>query len=200
VKLTQTSVAILMGGDSRRFGSDKSRCLFDAQPLYRRLYDRWAPHFADVACIVRTTGTVTDPDIPEHSDLIPGLGPLGGILTALHYADRPYCFVTAVDLPFLPVELPGHLAVYLTEADIVVPQKEGRLEPLAAFYSRDCLPPIRAAIERGESRVRSFWEAVRVRTVIVEDEIPAGIEDNAFTNLNYPEDYQRAREVASRTG
>jgi molybdenum cofactor guanylyltransferase len=195
LEFIDSSAAILMGGASSRFGSDKSRCLFHTIPLYRLLHDRLSPHFSSVSCILRDENPLNDPDIKTHVDLIPDLGPLGGILTALHYSDTSFCFITAVDHPFLPPELPELLSLQLSTADIVVPLYAGKPQPLAAFYNRSCLPAIRAAIDRGERRVRSFWSEVKVATPDIEDLLPPDQVELAFINLNYTEDYIRAQSI-----
>ena len=195
MEFIDSSAAILMGGASSRFGSDKSRCLFHTIPLYRLLHDRLASRFSSVSCILRDENPLNDSDITTHSDLIPGLGPLGGILTALHYSDTDVCFITAVDHPFLPPELPDLLAPQLSTADVVVPLRAGKPQPLAAFYNRSCLPAIQSAIDRGERRVRSFWNEVRVATLDIEDLLPPDQVELAFINLNYTDDYIRAQSI-----
>ncbi len=195
MEFIDSSAAILMGGASSRFGSDKSRCLFHTTPLYRLIHDRLAPRFSSVSCILREENPLSDPDINTHVDLIPGLGPLGGIQTALHYSDTGFCFITAVDHPFLPSELPDLLEPHLSTADIVVPLRAGQPQPLTAFYNRSCLPAIQSAIDRGERRVRSFWSEVRVATLDIEDLLPPDMVELAFINLNYTEDYIRAQAI-----
>ena len=189
------SAAILMGGASSRFGSDKSRCLFHTTPLYRLMYDLLAQRFSAITCILQEGSPLTDPDIDTRTDLIPGLGPLGGILTALHYCTTDACFITAVDLPFLPLELPDLLLPQLPGTDIVVPLYQQKQQPLAALYSRSCLPYIRSALDRGERRVRSFWSEVRVTGLEIDSLLPADRLELAFTNLNCTEDYIRAQNI-----
>ena len=195
MEFIDSSAAILMGGASSRFGSDKSRCLFHTIPLYRLLHDRLATHFSSVSCILRDESPLNDPNMTTYVDLIPRLGPLGGILTALHFSDSDFCFITAVDHPFLPPELPYLLAAQLSTADIVVPLRAGKPQPLAAFYNRSCLPAIRSAIDRGDRRVRSFWNEVRVASLNIEDLLPPEQVELAFINLNYTEDYIRAQSI-----
>lgn len=182
-----------MGGASSRFGSNKARSLFDTKPLYRLLYERLTLRFGVVSCIVKADNSPLEPDTLSYPDLIPGLGPLGGILTALHYSTCTSCFITAVDHPFLPLELPTLLAPQLADADVVVPLWKGRPQPLTAFYRRSCLPAVRATLERGERRVRAFWDQVRVAEVDIENYLAPEQAETAFFNINCNEDYIRAQ-------
>ena len=74
--------AILAGGQSRRFGSDKALALYKGQPLLDHAAGSLRPHVAALAVVGRDwPGLVRIDDVPE-----PGLGPLGGLCGALHYA------------------------------------------------------------------------------------------------------------------
>ena len=75
--------AILAGGQSRRFGSDKALALYKGQPLLDHAAASLRPHVAALAVVGRDwPGLVRIDDFPE-----PGLGPLGGLCGALRYAE-----------------------------------------------------------------------------------------------------------------
>jgi molybdenum cofactor guanylyltransferase len=75
--------AILAGGQSRRFGSDKAMALYKVQPLLDHAAASLRPHVAALAVVGRDwPGMVRVDDYPE-----PGLGPLGGLCGALRYAE-----------------------------------------------------------------------------------------------------------------
>lgn len=74
--------AVLAGGQSRRFGSDKALAVLEGTTLLERAVAGLAALCGDVVVIGRGEAPVmTVPDRPA-----PGLGPLGGIAGALHYA------------------------------------------------------------------------------------------------------------------
>lgn len=101
--------AILAGGQARRFGSDKAQALFEGA----RLIDRVAAALATqcdavVVCGREEPGFTCIPDWPE-----PGLGPLGGLASALRHAgERGFSQVLSagVDVPDLPFDLAASLA------------------------------------------------------------------------------------------
>ncbi|MES2442327.1 MAG: molybdenum cofactor guanylyltransferase [Pseudomonadota bacterium] len=94
--------AVLAGGESRRFGSDKALALLDGKPLIQHAVDALAAQTDAVIVCGRDWGDGL-PDRPE-----PGLGPLGGIAAALHEAARrgyDAVLTTPCDVPGLPTDL-----------------------------------------------------------------------------------------------
>ncbi len=75
--------AILGGGQSSRFGSDKALALHQGRALIDHALDALRPHAEALVVVGRDWPGVTRiEDLPE-----PGLGPLGGLLGALTYAE-----------------------------------------------------------------------------------------------------------------
>ncbi len=101
--------AILAGGQSQRFGSDKAVALLAGQSLIDRVAAALAPQVDDLVLAGREDvgDIVAIPDRPS-----PGLGPLGGLNAALHHARaRGYAAVMTVgcDMPVLPPDLAERL-------------------------------------------------------------------------------------------
>jgi molybdopterin-guanine dinucleotide biosynthesis protein A len=83
------------------------------------------------------------------------------------------------------------------DADVVIPDSGGGLEPMHAVYRREtCLPAIEAAIEADRWKLIAWFPQVKVR-VIQPDEVkaydPSGL---AFWNLNTPEEFAEAEQRA----
>lgn len=76
--------AILAGGQSRRFGSDKAAALFEGQALLDHVAEALRPQVSDLVVAGKQwPGLETVADLPEA-----GLGPLGGLAGALDHAWR----------------------------------------------------------------------------------------------------------------
>ncbi|MBU3078769.1 molybdenum cofactor guanylyltransferase [Sphingomonas quercus] len=74
--------AVLAGGKSRRFGSDKALAIVDGRALIEHAVAALSAHAALVICCGRPwPGLGWLPDRPA-----PGGGPLGGLSAALHFA------------------------------------------------------------------------------------------------------------------
>ena len=78
--MTRVMGAVLTGGRSSRFGSDKGAALLDGVMLADHAAAAIAPF---VGAVVRIGGADGIADVPA-----PGLGPLGGIAAALDHAAR----------------------------------------------------------------------------------------------------------------
>ncbi|MFS0735728.1 molybdenum cofactor guanylyltransferase [Sphingomonas sp. 1P06PA] len=93
--------AVLAGGRSSRFGSDKARTLLAGRALIDHALAALAPHVeALVVCGRDWPGVASLPDRPA-----PGLGPLGGLAAALHHAGAngfDGVIATGCDMPVLP--------------------------------------------------------------------------------------------------
>ncbi|UUL81709.1 molybdenum cofactor guanylyltransferase [Sphingomonas qomolangmaensis] len=92
--------AVLAGGLSRRFGSDKAEALLDGERLIDRVVAALTPQVDAVILCGRAPGL---PDRP-----VGGLGPLAGLNAALHHA-RAHGFDAVLsvpcDAPYLPHDL-----------------------------------------------------------------------------------------------
>jgi molybdopterin-guanine dinucleotide biosynthesis protein A len=132
------------------------------------------------------------PGLAVHADVAPGIGSLGGILTAVETLGAAVC--VAWDMPFVPAPLLRALAEGLAGADAVLPESGSRrgLEPLCAAYGTACGPAIRAALARGDPRAIGFHAAVRVARVPAGEVLKYGAPDVLFFNVNTPEDLLHA--------
>ena len=191
---------ILVGGKSRRFGRNKALEEFQGERLVDRQVRILRPLFPELLVIANEPDEYFHLDVTVVRDVIPGQGPLGGIYTALLFAQGESVFVTACDMPFVQPTVIRHMVQLAGNYDVVIPQKEEGLEPLHAIYTPRCLPHIKKALNRGELQVIGFFKAVKVRRLTLEEmgELdPAGY---TFFNINTPDDMDRARELlASRT-
>src|SRR5690348_14599122 len=82
---------VLAGGRSRRMGRDKALLEWRGGTLLQ--------HMTGLLATVCNPVLVVGRD--ELPDLVPGLGPVGGIVTALKHTVTRFNLVVAVDLPFL---------------------------------------------------------------------------------------------------
>lgn len=187
--------AILAGGQSRRFGSNKAFALFQGERLIDRQVRLLVSIFEQVMVVTDFPDRFLHLDVTLVQDIIPGQGPLGGIYTALVFAQGQSVFITACDMPFLQAPVIKHMLEFCAGYDVVIPEKQDFLEPLHAVYSSRCLPHIKRALDRNEYQVITFFKAVKVKR-IGEDKLrqldPLGL---SFFNVNRPEDMARAREL-----
>ena len=189
---SKLTVAIMAGGQSSRIGTDKSFVLFEGRPMIENVLDT-------VSGLGDETLLITNkPDEYEHlnlsmvSDVYPGLGPLGGIFTAVHAASHPHTLIVACDMPWLNRPLLEYMISLRQTADVVVPRWEKFPEPLHAIYSKACLDPIEEKLKARMLKITVFFGQVNVRFV-EREEIERFDEDGrSFANINSPQDLKEA--------
>ncbi len=101
--------AILAGGQSRRFGSDKAGALFAGKALLDHVAEALRPQVADLVVAGREWPGITSlADLPRA-----GLGPLGGLAAALDHGWRlgfDAVLSSGCDLLGIPPDLAARLA------------------------------------------------------------------------------------------
>ena len=185
---------IMAGGDSRRMGRDKASLVLGEQTLMQRVAEIMQVVFPQVVVSVRTPRA--DIALPQVRDGFSDLGPLAGLCAGLDYASQngvPWIFAVATDMPFLRPALIEQLANYRSGVDAVVPLVDGHPQPLAAFYSIDALPAVRAlATGEGKRSLRAALERLQVAYVHAADLMTADPGLDSFVDLDTPEDLAKA--------
>jgi len=191
---------VLVGGKSRRYGRNKALEVFQGERLIDRQLRKVQALFQEVLVITNEPGDYLHLEVTILRDVIPGLGPLGGIYTGLLFAQGKSVFVTACDMPFLQPAVVKHMMRLSRYNDVVVPEKKEGLEPLHAIYSARCLPHIKKMLDRGKFQVLSFFPAVKVCRLSQEELEKLDPYGLSFFNINTPEDMNRARELLEELG
>jgi molybdopterin-guanine dinucleotide biosynthesis protein A len=139
--------AIVAGGLATRFGGKpKGLELVHGARILDRLVDVFLAAFGDPPLLIANVpeGPTWRPELRTVRDVIPSLGALGGIYTAVCEAPAPVV-VVAWDMPFVTAGLLRELASGVDAADACLPESDGPrgVEPLCAAYG----PAVRPAIE-----------------------------------------------------
>jgi molybdopterin-guanine dinucleotide biosynthesis protein A len=165
--------ALIAGGQSRRFGSDKALALIDGKPMLAHVIKGLEQQVDEVVICGRDwPGLASLPDRPAADQ-----GPLGGICAALHHArDNGFDAVLTAGCDTLPV--PGKLAELFGHRPGVIKD-----QPLFGFWPADMAALLDAYLaEQPRRDMRGWIEHSGAR------EIDTPI---AFSNVNTPEDYAR---------
>jgi molybdopterin-guanine dinucleotide biosynthesis protein A len=132
-------------------------------------------------------------------DVLPGMGALGGLYTAIISAGGDLVAVVACDMPFVSLPILSLACERLSgnDADVAIPKTSQGYEPFHAVYRKaTCLLPVKRALEAGERRLISWFPSVTI-TSIEEQDLrlldPLGL---AFQNINTPEELKQAEALA----
>jgi molybdopterin-guanine dinucleotide biosynthesis protein A len=165
--ISQLDAIVLAGGESRRMGVAKASLPFGETSL-------------------------AGLDVEILEDDLPLQGPLVGLARGLAHSKAPWCFVAACDMPFLQTEVIKSMAARLMDCDAVIPEYEGRLQTLHAFYSSACLPIAQGLLAEGNTSMRALASRCRVTKMSESDfdDIPGGL--RSFRDLDIVEEYRDA--------
>jgi molybdopterin-guanine dinucleotide biosynthesis protein A len=188
-RFENVSAAVLTGGASSRMGADKARLAAFGEAAALRAARLLAGLFDEVLLVggdpppAASGRRVADPAGPRCA--------LRGLVGALEAARAPRVLVVATDLLRLTPELVLALVAW-PEADVVLPRREGRIEPLCAVWSRaPALPRARAHLEAGRLALHELVAALDARFLEGADLAAADPTGSALANANTPEEWAR---------
>ena len=181
---------ILVGGKSRRMGKDKAFLEVEGKPLFEIILELFRESFSRLLLVGNRAERFAGYRLPVVPDIYPGSS-LGGLYTGLFHAETEYVFVASCDLPFPCAAVLRHLCSLKEGYDAVVPSTRYGYEPLFALYSKSCLAPIKALLDRGEFCAYAYYPEIRVRYVPPEELAPFDPDGRAFLNLNTPEEFAK---------
>lgn len=181
---------ILAGGKSSRMGRDKSFIEFSGRPLIEALIDKLSVLFRDLVIITNKPDCYKQYGLKIYTDKVKDRGPLGGIYTALAVSGQMYNFIVACDMPFVNLDLINYMISNKEGNDCIIPQWEGKVEPLFGLYSKKCLFHIESQLKSNDLRIANLFSKVKTM-IIAESEIKRfDLGGSSFTNINTKDDCQ----------
>lgn len=178
-----TPCFVLAGGQSKRFGQDKSLYLYQGKAFILHIIDQLKSHFPAVMVLCNQPDKFKDLQLTAFQDLVPHSGPMMGVITGLTIAVSQgysgYVFFASCDVldfdfnqlkKFQPHFETSHSALVFTNP-------EGFYEPLWGFYHTQLLPPLQEQFDSGEHALQAFLKTQNFPTLI----------GNTGTNHNTPE-------------
>ena len=189
LQIMPITVAILAGGESRRMGTDKAGLEIGGTTLL----ERTARLALAVNLPVLVMGRARPDDwlLPEVSflaDAEAGLGPVGGLATALRHSQTAV-LALACDLPLL---MPDAVQWLISRAKLqfapsgLVALNSGQQEPLFSVYDVSCLPLIEVRLAAGQHSLRGVIKAGNFAFADAPDWVAAQL-----ANANTPEEWAK---------
>ncbi len=174
---------LLLGGRSRRFGSDKTRALLSGMPLAGHAHRALSEVCSLVLLSVSKHSSPGELSGRLLLDDIPDRGPLGGILTAFSVSKEPYLVVLAADLPRIRPATLSHMVMRF-ESGVLVARNEqsGRVQPLCSIWSREVSGQLAEYLEVGHRSVLGFLDGVETQVFDLRPE--------ELININRPDDLE----------
>lgn len=164
--------AVLAGGASRRFGSDKALALVDGRALIDHVIAALAPQCDALVIVGRRHG-----DWPGLIDRPPGgAGPLAALNAALHYA-AANGYAAVLSAPCDTLGLPQDLAALLSPGPAIIAD-----QPVIGLWPATLAPTLETWLAKGGRSVHRFAAAVGAKAIAT---------STRMANINTPNDLAR---------
>jgi molybdopterin-guanine dinucleotide biosynthesis protein A len=169
-------------------GKNKAFIEIDGVSIIQRIHSLFKTLFSEIVIVTNEVELFQNLEAKIYRDLIPGQGALGGLYTGIYYSSFQHTFCVACDMPFLKGSVIRYLIAKIEDYDVVVPRTKDGLQPLHAFYSKNCLDPIRKIMEHRQFKIMDFYPMVRVNIVEENEFRPLDPLRESFLNVNTPEE------------
>jgi len=184
--MTETTYAVIFaGGKSSRMGEDKALLPFGGyttlaefqqaklNTMFKKVYISAKENKFDFDCMV-------------IEDIYTENSPLVGIISIFETLKVEEVFILSVDAPFVNKETIQRLLEHnQTHLDVIVAQSPSGVQPLCGLYKRSILPLAYVQLQKDNHRLGDLLNLANTLFVKFDEDTP-------FTNLNHPEEYQKA--------
>lgn len=196
----QITGIILAGGKSKRMGVNKALLEIDGEKNIERIKNELLKTTDKIIVIANDLDIYRFLQVPIFPDVIKEKGPLAGIHSGLKASSTDWNLFVACDLPFFNPKLADFYVHLLKndprakDADAVIPYIEGRRNPLVGLYNKRIIPIIEKSLLNNVHKIVKAFEGANVIEITESDFMEFGMSkeeiDDAFYNMNRPEDYE----------
>ena len=188
---------VLAGGKSQRFGEDKSQAKLHGKILIDYIISEIIDQFNEVLIVTNNNIKFQKSDkISKINDLKEGLGPLGGVLTAMRWIkdqNKSYKWISTFpsDTPFFTNE---ELQFFYKKIDIqksklfFIKNNKTR-HNIFGLWSIDLMDKLEEDLDKGERKVEVWANSIGVKNINMKFE-----NKDPFFNINTKEDFKKAIE------
>ena len=191
---------VLAGGKSQRFGQDKSQVKLQNKLLIDYILTEIVDEFRETLIIANEPiKFMKSNNISIIKDFKSGLGPLGGVLTAMKWVkknNKKYEWISTFpsDTPFFTKkELKYFLEnISLDKSKLFFIKSKDTRHNIFGLWSLELINQLENDILKGERKVEVWANSIGVSTVNIDYK-----KMNPFFNINTKEDLKKAKEIIS---
>jgi molybdopterin-guanine dinucleotide biosynthesis protein A len=185
---------ILAGGKSSRMGTDKGLQLLCWKPLIVYAIEVLSGICSNIL-ISSSSDTYHSFGYQVVADEFPGIGPMGGIYSALRQSKTEKNLVLSCDLPFVTSELLDFILKISDGYEVAVPWEGNRhYEPLCGFYHLSIREKINNYINKGNYKLPDLFDEIKINKLVIDKELPFN-HKNLFLNINTITDLNEAESL-----
>ena len=188
---------VLAGGKSQRFGEDKCQVKLGDKLLIDYILSEIIDEFKEVLLISNNKIRYNNSNkISLVEDLKKGLGPLGGILTAMKWIkknNRSYKWISTFpsDTPFFKKKILNNFLEEIKgyEGKLFFINSNDTRHNIFGLWSIDLLESLEKDLDNGERKVEMWANKIGVKSINMKFE-----NKDPFFNINTKEDLMKAKE------
>ena len=190
---------ILCGGKSSRMKTNKALLKLGNKTIIEIIFDEMKKVLSDVVLSANECDDFAFLNIPIVKDIQLNRGPLSGIYSALQFSGTQRNFITTCDIPLINSKLIKHLVEIKSDKEIIVPAINGIPQRLFGIYNKSVIEKIDVIFnlyEIDKSIKGSVYDLhQRIDVELIEIDHLQFYNDNMFTNMNTPEDYELIKSI-----
>ena len=190
---------VLAGGKSKRFGRDKSQVKLGNKILIDYILSEIIDLYKDILIVTNEPIKFLNSDkISITSDIKKGLGPLGGVFSAMRWAKdnrKNYKWISTfpIDTPFFKKE---HLSKFykkinLDKSNLFFMKSKNTRHNIFGLWSLELFEKLELALNKGDRKVELWANKIGVKTIDFEHEN----NNDPFFNINTEEDLENAKKI-----
>ena len=185
-------VFVLAGGKSSRMGEEKGLMLLHNKPMIQYVLEQLSILKLPVQ-IIANADDYTKFGYDTLKDIIAEKGPMGGLLTAFHYAKSDCVLLISCDMPFITSEIVSKLIFEVKDDEITAAYVQNEPNPLFAVYKKSLKNEVEKRIAAGNLQKKHLIKSFRHKRV--EMDVYLNRNPNLFINLNSKQDVNNITDV-----
>ncbi|MGM0410788.1 MAG: molybdenum cofactor guanylyltransferase [Bacillota bacterium] len=189
---------LLAGGESSRFGSNKAFVEINNQLMVEKIVKKLKVNFDKIYLVVQNKDDYSFlKEIVILEDVVPAIGPLGGLYTGLKYSDQEKNYLTACDMPFLEENYIKYLKSYNKDYDVLVAKYNGYFEPFAGVYKKSSLKAIQKLLIEEKYKIKDFYDIINLKIISEKKIKEIADPKKIYFNINYKSDLEKMNKFCS---
>lgn len=185
---------ILAGGKGSRMGTEKGFQELCGKPLVQYAIDALSGLCSSII-ISSSSEAYHSLGYKVVADVFPGIGPMGGIYSALKQSKTEKNLVLSCDLPFVTTGLMSYILQNSNGYKVAIPWMGGQhYEPLCGFYHLSILDQISNYIMNSNYKLPDLFEEISINKLAINKDSEI-FKEHLFFNVNSKQDVATAENL-----
>ena len=190
---------VLAGGKSKRFGRDKCQVKLGNKILIDYILTEIVDFYKDILIVTNEPIKFLDSNkISIANDIKKGLGPLGGIFSAMKWVkdnkkDYKWISTFPIDTPFFKKKhlIKFYKEINLDKSNLFFMKSKNKRHNIFGLWSLELYEKLESALNRGDRKVELWANEIGVKTIDFEHEN----NKDPFFNINTEEELEIAKKL-----